>query len=69
MAEYKVRCYSKSGNLQKEVYAASMEEAKAIRTDHGLSIGLKPEPSMDFARYPTIWKLQADGSYERVAGY
>lgn len=42
--------------------------AAAARTRHGLSIGLRPEPSADFALYPTVWKLEND-SYKRLSGY
>ena len=65
---YKLRCYKRNGDLDHEEYAKTLDEAKEKRTKWGLSIGLKPEPSIDFAYYPTIWK-QNGNDWERMEGY
>lgn len=75
---YKVKCYDIRGNLVKEVKTDTLKEAEQIRTEHGLRIGLEPEPTYkDFSKYPTIWvyhtRYFADGTtdkgYERLSGY
>ncbi len=67
--QYKVRCYTRNGDLEHEEYADTLEGAKIIRTNWGLHIGLEPEPSFDdFPKYPTIWQKVND-KYIRVAGY
>lgn len=68
MTTYKIRCYTRQGNLDHEETFSTLEQAAARRTEWGLSIGLKPEPSIDFANYPTIWESTEDG-YRRIAGY
>lgn len=69
MKKYKIRCYTKTGDLDHEEYFETMEEAVQRRTKWGLSIGLDPEPSIrHFAYYPTIWEYK-DDKYERVEGY
>ena len=65
---YKIRCYTKYGDLDHEEYFETLEEAKERRNEWGLNIGLRPEPSSDFPYYPTIWKGNAKG-FERVEGY
>lgn len=68
---YKIRCYKRSGDLDHEEFFDTLEEAETRRTEWGLSIGLRPEPSSDFAYYPTIWKeVYADSNiWNRVEGY
>jgi guanylate kinase len=69
---YKVRCYTRVGSLDHEVRVEDMEEAKRVRTEWALSIGLRPEPSMDFPLYPTIWHRDTLGGcigFRRVAGF
>ena len=66
---YRIRCYKRSGDLDHEEYADTLEEAKDIRAKWGSKIGLQPEPSLDFAFYPTIWEKQPNGSYMRIPGY
>lgn len=68
---YAVRMYTKRGDGYGVTYASDFEAAKDIRTRHGLSIGLEPEPTYkDFAYYPTIWEWNdGKGHYERVLGY
>ena len=68
MYKYKVRCYDRLGNAHHEVYCNTLEQAKKVRTEWGQTIGLTPEPSNDFARYPTIWKSNK-GKWERIEGY
>ena len=68
MKTYKIRCYTKNGDLDHEEFFNTLERATARRTEWGLSIGLKPEPSWDFAFYPTVWKLTENG-YRRIEGY
>lgn len=68
MEAYKIRCYTKNGDLDHEETFGALEQAKDRRTEWGLSIGLRPEPSFDFAYYPTIWKMTETG-YRRVEGY
>lgn len=65
---YKIRCYKRNGDLDHEEFVETFDEAKAERTKWGLSIGLEPEPSNDFAYYPTIWEQGTDG-WNRIAGY
>lgn len=65
---YKVRLYTKDGDFIREVFVNSMDEAKLIRNDHAMSIGLRPEPSTDFALYPTIWENES-GVWTRVIGF
>lgn len=75
--DYAVRQYTKDGRGFAVVYCDTLEEAKTIRTLHGLSIGLEPEPTYkDFTYYPTIWEwIEEDAdspfesSYDRVLGY
>ena len=74
--QYAVRCYDRRGNGVCVHYVNTLEEAEKIRTEHGLSIGLEPEPTYrHFAYYPTIWKWVDDDaevfepSYNRVLGY
>ena len=50
---FKVRCYKRSGDLDHEEFFDALEDAVKYRTKWGLSIGLKPEPSIDFPYYPT----------------
>lgn len=68
---YAVRMYTKRGDGYGVTYTSDFEAAKEIRTRHGLSIGLEPEPTYkDFAYYPTIWEWNdGKGHYERVLGY
>ena len=67
---YKIRCYKRNGKIEKEVYAHTFREAESIRMEHGRKIGLKPEPSTDFALYPTIWEYDLEtGDYHRIKGY
>ena len=47
---YKIRCYDQLGNLDHEEFFDSLDEAKKRRTEWGLSIGLRPEPSSDFSK-------------------
>ena len=76
-ARYKIRCYKRNGNLDHEEFIDSLQEAEQRRTEWGMSIGLKPEPSLDFPYYPTIWEWKQreyfDGStdygYIRLEGY
>lgn len=68
MKNFKIRCYNKQGDLDHEEFFDTLEQAAARRAEWGLSIGLLPEPSIDFASYPTIWESTEDG-YCRVAGY
>ena len=68
MKNYKIRCYTKKGDLDHEEFFDTLEQAVARRTEWGLSIGLKPEPSIDFAYYPTIWE-SAENGYRRLLGY
>ena len=65
---YKIRCYKRNGDLDHEEFVEFFDEAVAKRTKWGLSIGLEPEPSIDFAYYPTIWKQSSEG-WKRVEGY
>ena len=65
---YKIRCYKNNGDLDHEEYAGTLEIAQRIRTAWASKIGLRPEPSPDFAYYPTIWVKKEDG-YERCLGY
>ncbi len=65
---YIVRCYDRQGNFSYSVNAATLDDAKNIRTNHGHKIGLKPEPSLDFAYYPTIWK-EENGKTVRLLDY
>lgn len=73
--EYAVRAYTRSGKGDFVSFVDTLEEAEKIRTAHGLSIGLEPEPTYkDFAYYPTIWKwgkseLTNEPCYQRVEGY
>jgi len=75
MNRYMVVCYNAEGYTDHTAYAGTLKEAAEIRTKWGLSIGLKPEPSIDFGRYPTIWKYSGEGdntdrrNYHRVMGY
>lgn len=72
MEEYfRVRCYNRRGDFDHETPCDSIEEAEKIRTEWGIRIGLKPEPSTDFAKYPTIWKKTSDNPevWERILGY
>ena len=70
-----VRCYNKYGGYHHSSKTDTLEKAEIIRRNWGTSIGLAPEPSMDFAKYPTIWKYNGGGdpdimdSYERMPGY
>ena len=65
-----VKCYDKFGNMEKEVKTNTLKEAETIRTNHGLSIGLEPEPTYkDFCRYPTIWRFTTEKGLERLLGY
>lgn len=64
---YKVRCYTRRGDFDHEEFTDTLEKAKQIRTEWGLSIGLRPEPSYDFAYYPTVWEFCGD-VYKRVRG-
>ena len=66
--KYKVICYNKSGDRDHIEYSENLEDAKNIRTTWGKKIGLKPEPSSDFSKYPTVWELSIDNEYYRVAG-
>ena len=66
--EYKVRFYDKNGDLDHEETVDSLTDAADKRTAWGEQIGLSPEPSIDFPKYPTIWAKWKDG-YERVMGY
>lgn len=65
---YKVRCYTNDGDFSHEKYFDMFEDARKYRTEWGLSIGLKPEPSDDFAYYPTVWRERENGTYERIRG-
>ena len=69
MKKYKVKCYNKSGDLDHEEFCDMLAQAETIRKNWGLKIGLRPEPSMDFAKYPTIWVLSNNGEWKRVEGY
>ena len=68
---YAVRMYKRNGDGFKVAYTATLEEAKEIRTNHGLAIGLELEPTYkDFAYYPTIWEWNDETkAYERLLGY
>ena len=66
---YKVRCYNRNGDLHHEDFYETLDEAKKRRTEWGRLIGLKPEPSTDFAYYPTIWKRTGINKFERLEGY
>lgn len=74
---FKVRCYRRNGDLDHEEFFDTLDEAVRRRTEWGLSIGLRPEPSADFAYYPTIheWKRRRyfdgteDFGWERLMGY
>lgn len=68
MKTYKIRCYTKHGDLDHEETFSTLEQAATRRTEWGLSIGLAPEPSSDFAYYPTIWENTENG-YRRIEGY
>ena len=66
---FAVRAYDRHGNGSFVCYVDTLSEAEKIRTRHGLSIGLEPEPTYkDFAYYPTIWKWEKD-HYTRLSGY
>ena len=65
---FKVRFYKRNGDLDHETEFVSLAEAKLKRTEWGLKIGLRPGPSLDFARYPTIWKW-FDNEWIRMEGY
>jgi len=68
---YAVRMYKRNGDGHGVTYTKTLSEAEKIRTEHGLSIGLYPEPTyIHFALYPTIWKWDdAAGMYDRLLGY
>jgi hypothetical protein len=72
---YMVVCYNRDGDTDHVLYADTLAEARKARTAWGLSIGLRPEPSIDFGFYPTIWKYNGEGkvrdrsNYRRVMGY
>ena len=65
---YKVRCYRRNGDLSHEMLYKTLEDAEAERTRWGHHIGLRPEPSGDFAFYPTIWEQECEG-WKRLPGY
>ena len=65
---YKVICYKKNGDRDHIEYSESLKEAKRIRKEWARKIGLKPEPSMDFPKYPTVWRLSFDNEYYRIMG-
>jgi len=65
---YKVRCYRRNGDLSHEMFYRALEDAEAERVRWGHHIGLRPEPSPDFPRYPTIWEACPDG-WTRLPGY
>lgn len=69
--KYKIRCYTKNGDLDHEEFFDTLDDARKRRTEWGLSIGLDPEPTTrHFAYYPTIWKYNDDNNkYKRVEGY
>ena len=71
---YMIKCYKKNGDVDHVEFATSLQEAEKIRTKWGIKIGLKPEPSIDFPRYPTIWINENDyhcsgEGYVRIEGY
>lgn len=66
---YKLRLYDRKGNLDHEEIFDTLQGAINRRTEWGIKIGLAPEPSSDFARYPTIWKKNSEGEYDRILGY
>ncbi len=75
MTGYMIICYNRDGYTDHIEYTGTLKEAAEVRTQWGLSIGLKPEPSIDFGLYPTIWKYKGEGdredrnNYTRVMGY
>ena len=70
-----VVCYKRSGDTDHILIVGTLKEAVKVRTEWGLSIGLKPEPSIDFGYYPTIWAYMGSGdindrcNYIRLPGY
>lgn len=68
---YAVRAYSRNGDGLFVAYVDTLKDAETIRTNHGLEIGLEPEPTYkDFCFYPTIWKWNTvKNHYERLTGY
>lgn len=69
--KYAVRMYKRNGDGYGVRYTDTLETAETVRTEHGLAIGLEPEPTIKhFAFYPTIWKWnETNYRYERVLGY
>lgn len=72
---YMVVCYTRLGDTDHIEIVHSLKAAEKLRTKWGLSIGLRPEPSIDFGHYPTIWEYSGKGdendrkNYKRLAGY
>jgi len=66
MNKYKIRCYTRDGDLDHEECFETMEEAIQGRAKWGTVIGLELE--RHFAYYPTIWEYK-NGEYKRIEGY
>ena len=68
--EYKIHCYKINGDLDHKEYFDCLDTAIRRRKEWGESIGLKPEPSFDFAYYPTIFQWNDKiNEYVRIEGY